>query len=251
MRAMDNRDIYKEKLTPSAKVALEEAAEEVSNKIFDRAIEIAQTRKTFEQEISLRDIIEAKEQFLDFRIKRERSEYLRRKLSLVISFAGAFYALAGMLIYLFQSNKFDLKSDLGLLVSGVGVLTMLSAAIYVLLMYKRSVNDNREQRMVESFDLKTNYDIVNRWQIIEKLAGSIMIKQGLSVNNVRSINSIINFLSSLFANDKDSIIMLKRLLLARNKIVHEGYQPSRSEKTELINFSNSMIEKLEDMQKSR
>src|SRR3989344_2768224 len=125
MRTMDIRNIYIDKLTPSARIALKETADEISLKILDRAFEIAQSRNTSEMEISLRDIIEAKEQLLDFKIQQEKSDSRRKRLSLMISLSGAIYALAGIILFMYQSNSFDIKSDLGLIVSSIGILTML------------------------------------------------------------------------------------------------------------------------------
>ena len=106
---MDNKFIYTDKLTPSAKNALKETADEISSKILDRALEIAQSRNTSEMEISLRDIIEAKEQLLDYKVQQEKSDYKRKRISLMISLSGAIYALAGIILFMYQSNNFGLK----------------------------------------------------------------------------------------------------------------------------------------------
>lgn len=245
---MGNRDIYIDKLTPSAKVALTETAEEISSKIFDRALEIAQSRNTSEMEISLRDIIEAKEQILDLRIRQEKSDFRRKRFSLMISLIGATYALAGIILYMYQSKNFDLRSDLGLIVSSIGILIMLLSFIYTQLLYKKSISISPTLDKDYSLEAKTDYDIVQRWQVIEKLTSDIMKENGFTENRARSVNSIIEFLSTHLPNN-NSIVMLRKLLMTRNKILHEFYQPTRAEKNELIDFSNFIIKMLEDMRK--
>lgn len=245
---MDNRNIHIEKLTPSAKNALKETADEISSKILKRALEIAQSRNTSEMEISLRDIIEAKEQLLDFKVQQEKSDYRRKRLSLMISLTGATYAVAGIILYMFQSKNFDLKSDLGLVVSSIGILTMLLGFIYTQLIYKRTNIIRPAVDKDYSLETKTDYDVVQRWQIIEKLTSDIMRESGFTENKSRSVNSIIDFLSTHLV-DINSINKLRQLLMTRNRILHEFYQPSRAEKADLINFSNSIIKTLEEMRK--
>lgn len=245
---MDNKFIYIDKLTPSAKIALKETADEISSKILERALEIAQSRNTSEMEISLRDIIEAKEQLLDFKVQQEKSDYKRKRLSLMISLSGAIYALAGIILFMYQSNNFDLKSDLGLIVTSIGILTMLLGFIYTQLIYKKTSNIRTIIDREYSIENKTDYDVVQRWQVIEKLTSDIMKENGFTENKARSVNSIIDFLST-HLSDVNSVNKLRHLLMTRNKILHEFYQPSRAEKTELINFSNSIIKTLEDMRK--
>lgn len=245
---MDNKDIYIDKLTPSAKNALKETADEISSKILDRAHKIAQSRNTSEMEISLRDIIEAKEQLLDSKIQQDKSEYRRKRLSLMISLSGAIYALAGIILFMYQSKSFDIKSDLGLIVTSVGILIMLLGFIYTQLVYKRTNNIRPVVDREYSLEAKSDYDIVQRWQVIEKLTTDIMKENGYTENTARSINSIIDFLSTHLP-ESNSVNKIRQLLMTRNKILHEFYQPSRAEKTELINFSSSIIKTLEDMRK--
>lgn len=245
---MSNRIIYIDKLTPSATKALKETADEISSKILDRAYEIAKSRNTSEMEISLRDIIEAKEQLLDLKEQYEKSEYKKRRFSLIISLSGALYSVAGIILFMIQSNNFDIKSDLGLIISIIGILTMLLGFIYTQLIHKKSSYNKSIIESEFSIDNKTSYDIVQRWQVIEKLTSEIMKENGFTENNARSVNSIIEFLSKQFS-DINSVDELRKLLMIRNKIVHDFYQPSKAEITDLISFSNSIIQSLENMRK--
>ncbi len=176
--------------------------------------------------------------------------YKGKRFSVLISLAGALYAVVGFMIYLFQSKAFDFKNDFGLIISCIGIFIVFFGLITSQLLYRKPPYSGvMEFERVYSNEDKTDYDIVERWQIIEKIASEIMREQGSTENNSKSINSIFDFLSDELKDSK-SINKLRALLKTRNRILHEFYKPSKSEKSELIDFSNTIIKTLENKRKS-
>jgi histone H3/H4 len=126
---MINENIYS-KLTPSAKEALDEIAEEYKDSLLEKAFTIAEERNIANKEISLRDILEAN-QPSQHAVEREKySEYKRKRLIMLIAFSGAIYAAAGIIIFLFQNKKFSIENDVGLIITFIGVLLSLIAFLY-------------------------------------------------------------------------------------------------------------------------
>lgn len=246
---MDN-DKHLEKFTPSALKAIEDITNEVTYTISKRAIEIAKSRRTAEEEISLRDLLEAKEQILDSKFQEEKSQYRRKRLALMILLGGIIYSLAGIVMYISKNKKFDINNDIGLVIFCVGVITMILGIAYIQLINRKQYLQDRVLSHDYSMDIKTDYDLVQRWQIIEKLTSIIMLEKGITENKAKSVNSIIEFLSNELVDD-ESKRNLKHLLQTRNKILHEFYKPTKNEKTELINFSNKVIEILENIRDSK
>src|SRR5665647_120748 len=107
--AMINENIYSI-LTPSAKDALNELAEEYKETLLEKAYKIAEERETAGKEIPLRDILESQRPSPNF-VKIDKVEYRKKRLTMLLSFSGAVYAIAGMLIYLYQNKKFSVEND--------------------------------------------------------------------------------------------------------------------------------------------
>ena len=101
---MINENIYS-KLTPSAKEALNELTEDFRDSLIEKAFTIANDRNTANREISLRDILEAQQPSQQTIEKQKYIDYRRRRWTMLISFSGAIYAIAGILLYLFQNKK--------------------------------------------------------------------------------------------------------------------------------------------------
>lgn len=72
---MAKLNIYENKLTPSAKEALDETMMELHSMLINKANSIAQKGQTADKEISLRDILEAKENLFKAKIEKEKADY--------------------------------------------------------------------------------------------------------------------------------------------------------------------------------
>lgn len=244
---MDRDNNYIDRLTDSAKEELNLTTQEITNKIVEQAIEIARRRDTAEKEISLRDIIEAKEEVLNYRRHSEKAVMKRKRMSWLISITGVTYALAGIIIYLYQNNEFDIKNDLGLIIAAIGILVTLLAFFYTQLVYRRKTMEASFEKIDGSFksEIISDYEIVDRWKTIERLGSELMRKKGFPESRTRSINYIIQFLSENVDNESTKS-EIRVLLKARNQILHESLHLSKNEKRDLLEKSNRIIEMIEE-----
>ncbi|MEJ8843970.1 hypothetical protein WG954_16375 [Lacibacter sp. H375] len=230
------------KLTESARVALDETSNEVVEMILERAYQNASQKNTADKEISLRDIIEAKEEILYKKADLNKQESRKRRMVLTLSMAGALYSMLGILFYLYQNKQFDTTKDVGLLIAALGILVSIASYFYSQLAFKRKVELIKDNTVVEKDN--SEFEIVRRWQTIEKLGTELMLKDGISDNKARSFNYIHNYLSEKLLDNLKSD-SLKRLLLIRNQIVHSSTNLTREEIEEMIKIADQIIDELE------
>lgn len=242
---MDN--LTYSKLTESARIALEETKQEIADKILDKAFRNAVSKNTAEKEISLGDILEAKEEILYQKDKIKKDDSRKKRLSLMLSMSGALYAVFGIVFYLYQNKSFDTTKDLGLIIAAIGIMISIVAFYYTQLASRRKIEireaDTKTQRNYSEFE------IVRKWQVIEKMGSEIMINEGVSDNKSRSINFIIKFLSESILDNSKSMY-LQQVLASRNDVVHGGLKLSEFEIENLIKKANLIIEDLEKRLKS-
>jgi len=236
---MDNN--IKNKLTDSAKEALNDISQEVIIRILEEAHRIAQMKETADKEISLSDILGAKEKILNERVRLEKSEYRRKRMSYLIGITGAMYAIIGLFIYVFQNKDFNISSDIGLIIAATGITFSFFGLFYQQFYSKLLLSRNVKEGQYDSDD----FDLVKKWQVIEKLTRVLMIKNGIDENKSNSFNYIINYLDEL-VNDKNQSNKLRTLLKSRNLILHDNYKLEKGEKNDLLKFSSEIIDLLEE-----
>lgn len=242
-----DKNIYK-KLTESAKVALAETSKEVAEMIIEKAFQNASVKNTADKEISLRDIIEAKEEILYRRTEATKNESRKKRWLLTMSMAGALYSVLGIIFYLYQNKNFDTTKDLGLIIAAVGILISIMAFFYSQLLTKRKVEIIKDNTVTERDN--SEFEIVRRWQTIEKLGTDLMLKDGISDNKARSFNYILNYLSEKLS-DSSKANNLKKLLMARNQIVHSGINLTKLEIDNMITIADQVIDELEKQTKKQ
>jgi hypothetical protein len=240
---MINDNIYS-KLTPSAKEALNELTEEFKESVLEKAYTIATERDTANREISLRDILEAKQPSKQTIEKEKYYEYKRKRWTMIISFSGAIYAVAGILIYLYQNKKFSIENDLGLIIAIVGILLSLIAFLYGQLLSKRQFSSNTFTTTT-TYSSADSYEIVKRWQLIETLAKKTMSEDDQKNPMSNSVSFLIRFLSHKVAKNEKEFLKIRELLQLRNKILHEQYKLNDNERLEFLAFADDLIERLE------
>lgn len=241
-----DKNIYN-KLTESAKMALDETSNEVIEMILEKAYQNANVRNTADKEISLRDIIEAKEEVLYKRTDSSKQESRKKRLALTMSMTGALYSVFGIIFYLYQNKNLDTTKDLGLIIAALGILISIFAFYYSQLLNKRKVEIITNNSITERDN--SEFEIVRRWQTIEKLGTDLMLKDGISDNKAKSFNYILNFLSEKL-RDNFTAVGLKKLLMARNQVVHSGVSLTKVEIEELIKIADIIIDKLEKQTKN-
>lgn len=235
---MDNIQI---KLTDAAKSALNRSVQEITELILEKAKQNACSNKT-EDEISLHDILKAKQEILSNQHSGITKEYRKRRMYLMISMVGMVYAVFGIMFYIYQNNTYDITKDIGLVIATLGTMMAIIGFIYV-----QITNTKNREIMVRTNIADNNsseFEIVRQWRTIEQLSTTLMLKDGISSDRAKSINFIVEFLSRQLDNTI-SILDLKELLIARNNIVHKGKTFSKSELEEKLLVANKIIIELE------
>lgn len=240
-----DKSIY-DKLTKSAEIAFEETTIEIAEMILEKAYKNANLKNTADKEISLRDIIEAKEEILFKKNDLSNLESRKKSLTLILSMSGALYAVFGIIFYLYQNKKFDTTKDLGLIIAALGILISIIGFYYSQLILKRKVEIIKDNTITERDN--SEFEIVRRWQTIEKLGTDLMLQDGISDNKARSFNYILNYLSEkLLDNSKTD--SLKKLLMARNQVVHSDNNLTKFEIEEMLKTADQIIDELENRTK--
>ena len=235
---MDN---IQNKLTDAAKSALNQSVQEITELILEKAKQNACSHKT-EDEISLHDVLKAKQEILSNKHSEITKEYRKRRMYLMISMVGMVYAVFGIMFYIYQNNTYDITKDIGLIITALGTMMAIIGFIYV------QVTNTKNREIIVRTNMADNnsseFEIVRKWGTIEQLSTTLMLKEGISNDRAKSINFIVEFLSRQLANTIN-ILDLKELLIARNNIVHKGKTFSKSELEEKLLVANKIIIELE------
>lgn len=241
---MDNKDIYSEKLTNSAKEALNDIIAEFKDKVIEQAVIRAKQKDTADKEISLSDIMEAYSVLFEKKTNKQKEDLRRKRMSFVIIASGITYAFAGLIIYIFQNKEFSIQNDLGIIIAIMGVFFALFGFFYQQVLNKRILFGNNISLKSLNVEFETNeLELIKKWQAIEQLTSKLMKQKGFSDNEAKSFNSLIKFLSHEL--NVNQAMTVKELLTSRNRILHEAYKPEKSKKTELVKKSNEIIDILE------
>lgn len=240
-----DKNIYN-KLTDSAKSTLEETVQEIADMLLEKAYQNATVKNTADREISLRDIIEAKEEILYKKNQIEKLGYKSKRLGMLMSMSGAAYAVFGIIFYLFQNMTFDSTKDLGLIIAALGILISIISFYFVLLLTRRKMELIKDTTVIEKDN--SEFEIVRRWQTIEKLGTELMLKEGISDNRAKSFSFILSFLSERLLS-KPKIESLRKLLMIRNQVVHSDVKLTKVEIEEMIRAADEIIDELESKTK--
>lgn len=238
---MDNN--IKNKLTNSAKEALNEASREIIMRILEEAYKNAQVKRTADIEISLSDILEAKEKILNERAKLDKNKNRNKRKVFLFRLSSMLYILFGLLLYIISiidDQSFIINSNLGMIISMLG-FAIFFFSFYIEEFYEfQLMRRNIHKEQYESDD----FELVKKWQVIEKLTRKLIIKNGIDKNKSISFNYILEYLYSLIGNEE--FHKLRDLLRARNLILHENYKLEKNKKNDLLKFSSKIIDLLED-----
>jgi VIT1/CCC1 family predicted Fe2+/Mn2+ transporter len=244
---MDKNYIYDEKLTPSAREALNDTMIELHEMLLSKANSVAQKGQTADKEISLRDILEAKDSLFKAKLDKEKADFRRKRMMTLISLTGALYSIIGIVVYVYQNRDFAIEKNLGLIIILTGIMTIFMGFVYSLLIARK--NEEKQKEVDTDFRNSDNdFEVIKRWQIIEKLGSNLMRQRGYSNNESKSINDILKFLSMELQSDR-LYMEMRELLSIRNRILHEGHDLSRNEKQFYLDKADKIIELLEKLEK--
>ena len=153
---------------------------------------------------------------------------------------------SGDLIHIFALDGVFAREDVARFVLALVVAIFIGFAYTQLL--SRRYEEKQIEKESEFTSSESDFDIIKRWQIIEKLGSNLMRQKGYSANESRSINDILKFLSMELKSDR-LYMEMRELLSVRNKILHEGYELNRNEKQSYLEKADKIIELLETLEK--
>lgn len=236
-----DKNLY-EKLTESAQKALYETQNDFAEMVVEKAYQYAKQKNTADKEISLSDIIEAKEEILYKRQYIIKQESKKKRMTLTLYMISVIYAVFGLVLYIVQNINFHSLNNLGLVVAALGVLMSIVVFLYSQLLSRRKVELFEDNAIVNHDNAE--FEIVRRWQTIEKLGTDLMLQDGVSEDNAKSVNYMIKYLSDKLSDNSETD-QLRQLLLTRNRVVHSNDTMSKVEMAEKIKIADDIIDKLE------
>ena len=244
---MAKNNIDNNKLTPSAKEALDVIMRELHETLMSKANYFAQNGQTIDKEISLHDIREARDSLFQAKLDNGNADHRRRKMMKFIILTGISYSIAGIFVCVIYNKSFIIENKIGLFIIFTDLLIILIGFIYLQLSARKY---DKKHQYYNSMHHNSDNDfvIIENWQIIEKLGSKLMRQKGFSYNESRYINDILKFLSEELKSDKLKKEM-RDLLSVRNRIIHEGLELGRNEKQLYLENADKIIKSLEKLEK--
>lgn len=229
-------------LTPSARSAFDEMKDEYGDALLEMASEIASHNNTGETEISLSDVMEARNS-----IQNSSGEFVRLKrkerMASLSLFIGVSYTFLGMLIYFATNEVKDFQSLLNvkyiwLLVVAMGMTLMIMPIVMNferVALQRRIMDENRKFGNYNSLNT-----IVKVWSIIEKKGKHLMELRGFNLD-IGVYDFLIHEL-----NTREYIDNINKIISVRNDIVHtKNFEMKNEDVLQILNLSQSIINELD------
>lgn len=206
-------DYNKNKLQESTQVILDDLSEEYKNLLVSKALVNNNLKST--EDIFPKDLIILNEEFKrSLNINKNNTK--KEKSIKLIKLLGMFYAIIGIWLYIF--TNIDIENSIqkiSLLVAGLGVLTIVLAYFFEFYVDQLSI------RKTQYFEFKpeNEFELVKKWNEIEKLSYMIIKKENEISNNL-PITKLFNILFNKSILDDKDMKNYKYILNLRNSIVH-------------------------------
>lgn len=222
---MGNNEINN-KLTSSAKSALDNYLTELRNDILTKAINKAKSNDEKAKEIRLTEIISAindkssNETNLIYSKTKNTILNKRKRFIVIGMFVGIVYSIIGFAYYFIKNNEINIENDFGLIAGFAGIFLTLITFLYGILLRDRTLRKAYQEESQGSHVLNKEYELLSKWKMIENQFRSVVSSMSDKDANTFSISNLIRF-----AIDKEIITRkdedtLRALLSARNNIVH-------------------------------
>lgn len=234
------------KLTSSGKAGLRQIREDFTDSVLDTAYRIAEKKHTGDSEISLRDVMDAKNEIL---YNRSLSRYRRLfTISFFLMSVGIVYLVIGY--YSLYKEKFHFAlSDDGNLISLLGIVSSIMALLFTFLaFYKEStyIRSIKQEKIYSVNDIDT---LLMQWQRIEMLGKSIYNESQNSVDEgFPTIGSIHKIISERLPDEYK--VKMRDILNLRNDFLHSGARHTSEEINKAISDANEIIEILDSQRRN-
>lgn len=234
-------------LTPSARSAFDEMMNEYQDALLTKASDIAKQNKTGEVEISLRDVVQARNsltvaggEFVGLR-RRER-------MATTALLGGFSYVFLGLLMFFVVNdtqnlNRGGVLNYLWMIIIIVGMILMLFPLAFNLkqMVRYRIIQDTEN----DYANLYSPNMVVKIWSMIEQKGKELMKLRGINPDDDSSVISIYEFLEHELI-DREYIDILRNVFMARNNIVHsKEFEMKKEDVLELLSQSQRIITELD------
>lgn len=234
-------------LTPSARSAFDEMMNEYQNALLTKASDIAKQNNTGEIEISLRDVVQARNsltvaggEFVGLR-RRER-------MATTALLGGFSYVFLGLLMFFVVNdtqnlNRGGVLNYLWMIIIIVGMILMLFPLAFNLkqMVRYRIIQDTEN----DYANLYSPNMVVKIWSMIEQKGKELMKLRGINPDDDSSVISIYEFLEHELI-DREYIDILRNVFMARNNIVHsKEFEMKKEDVLELLSQSQRIITELD------
>jgi len=234
-------------LTPSARSAFDEMMNEYQDALLTKASDIAKQNNTGEIEISLRDVVQARNsltvaggEFVGLR-RRER-------MATTALLGGFSYVFLGLLMFFVVNdtqnlNRGGVLNYLWMIIIIVGMILMLFPLAFNLkqMVRYRIIQDTEN----DYANLYSPNMVVKIWSMIEQKGKELMKLRGINPDDDSSVISIYEFLEHELI-DREYIDILRNVFMARNNIVHsKEFEMKKEDVLELLSQSQRIITELD------
>lgn len=235
------------KLTPSGTVGLQKIGEYFADAVLETASRIAQENGAGDNEISLRDIIEAKDEVLQNRLFP-----LRRRMLLLVTIlllAGLIYILTGLLLEpqegwweFFQNTAFNSNN----IVIAMGMACIVVALILTTMELLRDTSSYQKIKGENLYHASDIDLLVLQISRIESLGRSLFQHEdNAGQNNTVNLSDIHRvIMSHLPDDDKKKMV---NILNIRNEHIHGGLHSSDARLRKAVDDADDIISILELM----
>lgn len=234
-------------LTPSARSAFDDMMIEYRDALLNKASDIAKQNKTGEVEISLRDVVQARNSLT---VAGGEIVGLRRRerMATTALLGGFSYVFLGLLFFFVlhgtpQLSRGWLFNYLWMIIIIVGMILMLFPLIFNL---KRMARHRIVQDAENDYaNLYSPNMIVKMWSMIEKKGKELMKLRGINPDDNFSFISVYEFLEHELIS-REYIDLLRNVFMARNNIVHsKEFEMKNEDLSEILNQSQRIITELD------
>ena len=227
------------KLTSSGKAGLRQVRENFADSVLERAYRIAVKHNTGDSEISLRDIMDAKNEIL---YNRSLSRYRRLfTISFFLLSVGVVYLVIGYYsLYFREGLRFDLSDD-GVLISLLGIVTSIISLLFTFLAFYKEASFSRIIKDEKIYSVNDIDTLLMQWQRIEMLGRNIYNEsENVEDGDSPTIGVIHKKIAERLPDEYK--VKMRDILNLRNDFLHRGARHSSEEINKAISDANEIID---------
>lgn len=226
------------KLTSSGKAGLRQIREDFTDSVLERAYRIALKHNTGDSEISLRDIMDAKNEIL---YNRSLSRYRRLfTISFFLLSVGVVYLVIGYYSLYFKDGlRFDLSDD-GIMISLLGIITSILALLFTFFAFYKEASSSRFIKDEKIYSVNDIDTLLMQWQRIEMLGRNLYNEsQNVEDGESPTISLIHKKIAERLPDEYK--VKMRDILNLRNDYLHRGARHTSDEINKAVSDANEII----------